>query len=112
MERVRINCYLMTSFRLSSDMNEKKASQIMKKELKEKHVAYIYHCYNHYMVPIGYEETFDNAIYAYEDAPENAEKRVWLICGDSSKTNRNLQCVKFSDIEKDLSIPLPKYFNA
>lgn len=52
---------------VTKNMNAKKARIELKKGLRSKTTAYIYHCYNHYMVPIGYEETSFDPTEAYGD---------------------------------------------
>ncbi len=120
-------------------MTKQKAKKLLKEGLKDKNVAFIYHCHNHYMTPIGFEDSPLNAEYAYADVPEDelqeeeaklinesvmdndaAEDadvvntkgvRTWILVGDSSKTNKSIHCIKFDDIAKDLSLESPNYLN-
>ena len=43
-----------------------RALESLKEGLRDPAMAFIYHCYNHYFCPIGYEEVPKNAIDAYK----------------------------------------------
>jgi hypothetical protein len=120
-------------------MTKQKAKKLLKEGLLNKNCGFIYHCHNHYMIPIGFEDSPLNAEFAYseilqaeseeeekihldeaimdndeaEDADviNNKGVRTWIMVGDSSKTNRSIHCIKFDDIAKDLSLENPKYYN-
>jgi hypothetical protein len=120
-------------------MTKQKAKQMLKEGLRNKNCGFIYHCHNHYMVPIGFEDSPLNAEFAYAPIPQeerdeeekisldeatmdndeaedadvinNRGVRTWIMVGDSSKTNRAIHCIKFDDIAKDLSAENPKYYN-
>lgn len=85
------------------------AKEEMKSGIKDKKVAFIYHCYNHYMVPIGYEESSEMQSQIYEKDIEKTN--TWFLIGDNSRLQEPVECVKFSDIEKDLKQEGPKFFN-
>ncbi len=52
------------------DLNQKQALGSIKEGLQSPNKGYIYHCYNHYMVPVGFEEL--------PDKPENTYKKDLL----------------------------------
>lgn len=74
-------------------------------------VAFIYHCYNHYCVPIGYDITSNNPQDAYRNVANMDDCTGWLFIGDSSKTNRPIFSAKLADIRTDLQQKSPYYFN-
>lgn len=48
-------------------ISSKQAVDDLKIGLNDSNKAFIYHCYNHYMCPIGYEETPQMPYEAYVD---------------------------------------------
>lgn len=49
-------CYKLHGKSVTSDVSEEDALLNLKAGLRNESKAYIYHCYNHYMCPIGFEE--------------------------------------------------------
>ncbi|KAL0479353.1 hypothetical protein AKO1_015402 [Acrasis kona] len=120
-------------------MNDEKAKKLLREGLQDQNKAFIYHCHNHYMVPIGFEDSPLNPEHAYitiddsefsnqekinlnasvmdndeaEDADvmNNKGVRTWIMVGDTSKTNKAIHCIKFEDIAKDLHSTGAEYYN-
>ncbi len=89
------------------------AKQRLQTLLKTKDSAFIYHCYNHYCCPIGYERepiSADN-IYYNNSLDENQEFLDWIIIADTSRKYQQFHCVKWEDIERDLNCKSPEYLN-
>ena len=59
-------CYKLHGNSVTHGVDSATALNNLKEGLKSESRAYIYHCYNHYMCPIGYEETptKPNQVYA------------------------------------------------
>ena len=49
--------YKMYGKSITHETDQYKALEKLKEGLKSENRAYIYHCYNHYMCPIGFEDT-------------------------------------------------------
>lgn len=49
----------------TTEIDENLALKNLLEGLKSERKAYIYHCYNHYMCPIGYEITHKNPMDSY-----------------------------------------------
>ena len=77
--------------------------------LHSENKAYIYHCYNHYCCPIGYEkEPLDHTkIYSVEDQ----DYVDWIFVADTSRKYPSIHCVKWEDINKDLNTKSPEFLN-
>lgn len=91
----------------------KLANEKLKKLLKTKDVAFIYHCYNHYCCPIGFEsEPVDRSkVYNYKSDEIDQRFVDWFLLADTSRKYSSFHCVKWSDIEFDLNTISPEYIN-
>jgi hypothetical protein len=93
-------------------LTDEKAKAGLKKGILDPSTAFIYHCHNHYMAPIGFEESSSYPANAYQtELDKSDEIRTHILIGDSSKTNLPVHCVKFEDISKDLHCKSPEFFN-
>lgn len=104
--------------------------------LKSKHHAFIYHCYNHYFCPVGFERepTSQERIYyspslsssttnytkttTESSSSEAAAAEVaadefveWILVAETSRKYPAFHCFKWEDIERDLSSRSPEYVN-
>lgn len=79
--------------------------------LQDESKAYIYHCWNHYFCPIGYELTPTKPYDAYSAVNEICELDTWIIIGEVSKCYPVFHVKKWEDISTDISCAFPKYFN-
>lgn len=79
--------------------------------------ACIYHCENHYFVPIGYDESPDSPDHAYsvESAAMDTTSEhtscgkgpslttdTWILVGEPSRKFPPVHCIRWSDIQTDL----------
>lgn len=87
------------------------AKSRLKTLLKSKDSAFIYHCHNHYMSPIGFEEEPVNHSDVFDKNSECPEYLDWIIIGDTSRKYQQLHCIKWEDINIDLSLKYPDYLN-
>ena len=75
--------------------------------------AYIYHCFNHYMCPIGYEIASNYPPDAYKrlcDIPaSNIE--TFIIIAEASKAYPIFHIRKWDDVVLDISQQNPNYYN-
>ena len=58
------------------------ALENLKDGLRSTDRTYIYHCYNHYMCPIGFEMTPNKPVDAYALNKDIAEFDTWIIIGE------------------------------
>lgn len=73
-------------------------------DLRNPNKAFIYHGYNHYFCPIGYELTPICPTDVYKPLSEISvsQRDPWIVIGDPSKTSPCFQTKKWSDIVLDL----------
>lgn len=94
----------------TNNITDLDALNIIKNGLRSENRAYIYHCQNHYMCPIGFEITPK-----YECAPlqftANDPNENWIIIGDISKMYPVFTTARWSDIATDINLTLPEFFN-
>ncbi|ORC85276.1 Basic immunoglobulin-like variable motif-containing protein [Trypanosoma theileri] len=84
----------------------------LKELLRNPNAAVIYHCHNHYMVPIGYQEIplAQTDFYAKDVPVENTETTVFI--GEVSRGRHEaMYARKWSEIVKDLMCRSPNFFN-
>ena len=68
---------------VTQDQNPKTALQTIKKGLQNPNKAYIYHCFNHYMCPVGFEESPIEKHHAFKkDIEFGKDTESWLIIAD------------------------------
>jgi hypothetical protein len=79
--------------------------------LRNEKKGYIYHCWNHYFCPIGFEQTPSKAYQAYSQMKDIAELDTWIIIGEVSKCYPVFHVKKWEDVATDISCAFPKYFN-
>jgi len=75
------------------------------KDIRNPKKAFIYHCYKHYLTPIGYEISSKNPENCYS-IPKNInteENDYQMLIGDSSKGYPCIHSIKWEDIEKDIT---------
>ena len=100
-------------FKLSGKSQTKKkpdeALNQLKVGLQGNTKTYIYHCYNHYFCPIGYElmPTEPSQAYAFDAS----EFQPWLAIGDCSRNHSSIQFIKWSDVIQDLETLNPEFFD-
>ena len=90
-------CYKIHGVGKTKDINENTALKNLLEGLKSERKAYIYHCYNHYMCPIGYEITPKSPIDAYSIEFEE-ESDTWILIADSSVVYSPMHIKKWSEI--------------
>jgi len=76
--------------------------------LQDDRKAFIYHCYNHYFCPIGFDLTPNNSSDAYRTT---SDVTPWIAIGETSRKYSPIQFRLWSDIVLDISTGNPKYFN-
>ena len=73
--------------------------------------AYIYHCYNHYMCPIGFEATPTQQHDAYKPSEEISEFRHDIIIGEISRMYPTFHVKPWEAIYTDIDCAFPRFFN-
>ncbi|XP_071488852.1 basic immunoglobulin-like variable motif-containing protein [Diadema antillarum] len=84
---------------------------LLKHGLQDPNMAFIYHCYNHYFCPIGFEDVPLKAVDAYRDPLTQDEVETWILIGDPSRRHPGIHCFKWEDISTDLNCQNPEYMN-
>ncbi|PRP87141.1 DNA repair protein [Planoprotostelium fungivorum] len=73
-------------------------------------MSFIYHCWNHYIVPVGFEFTHKG----HEEAgrlTSSDEDEMWVYLADSSGTNPPITLTKFEHIHMDILCQKPFLLN-
>lgn len=96
---------------VTQEIDSNEALSRLKQGLKDNKKSYIYHCYNHYMCPIGFESTPNKPHLAYANNSDIVEFEDWIIIGEISKCFPVFHVKKWSDITKDINCQFPEYFN-
>lgn len=71
--------------------------------------AFIYHCWNHYFCPIGFELTPASPYSAYNEISTSSD--TWIIIGEVSKCYPCFHVKRWDDIVQDISCAMPEFFN-
>jgi hypothetical protein len=93
----------------SEDVTSDKAHQLLLDGLRSESKAYIYHCWNHYFCPLGFDLTPRHPHDAYSSEVQDFE--TWIIIGEISKCYPVFHTKKWSDIITDLNTGYPEFFN-
>lgn len=94
----------------TAGINGKIAKENLETLLHSNDYAFVYHCYNHYCCPIGYEkEPLDHKKIFKTNG--NVDFLDWILVADTSKKYQSIHCVKWDDIDKDLNLKSPEYLN-
>jgi hypothetical protein len=92
-------------------IDKEQALENLMEGLNDPKRAYIYHCYNHYMCPIGYERTPIKPMDAYKKLEDIEELDTWLIIGEISKAYPMFHVKKWKDVAQDIDCAMPYFFN-
>lgn len=96
------------TFGVSNDEAEDKFKDAMRNEA----MALVYHCHNHYMVPIGYQEQPRAQIHAYAPTLTRGEYETHVVIGEVSRgVNPSIHVKKWSDVCTDLNCQSPQFFD-
>ncbi|CAG9568849.1 conserved hypothetical protein [Leishmania major strain Friedlin] len=92
--------------------NNTEALAAVKAALRDPHCALIYHCYNHYMVPIGYQDIpLAQTDFLKPDVPESNCDTTIFIGEVSRGRHEAMYARKWSQIVKDIECKSPFFFN-
>ena len=69
---------------MTGEFTAKTALPALKKGLSNPNKAFIYHCYNHYMCPVGFEESPVEKSQAYKKDTDITERESWIIFSDQA----------------------------
>ncbi|KAG5507450.1 hypothetical protein JIQ42_07747 [Leishmania sp. Namibia] len=84
----------------------------VKAALRDPHCALIYHCYNHYMVPVGYQDIpLAQTDFLKPSVPESSCETTVFIGEVSRGRHEALYARKWSQIVKDIECKSPFFFN-
>ncbi|CAD8142554.1 unnamed protein product [Paramecium pentaurelia] len=79
--------------------------------LKTDKVSFIYHAYDHYFCPIGYECTPNKQVEAFVDEIDYNDCQYWIIIAEPAKPYPMFTVRKWVDIAQDLELKYPQYMN-
>ena len=97
---------------ITSEHTPKTAWKSLKAGLHNSNKAYIYHCYNHYMCPVGYEEMpVEKHNVFKKDLELGKDTDAWLVLADQSKCQPTFTSLKWSDVMRDLTTEHPEYLD-
>ncbi|ESL07012.1 hypothetical protein TRSC58_05306 [Trypanosoma rangeli SC58] len=84
----------------------------LKRVLRDPHAAVVYHCHNHYMVPVGFQEIplAQTDFYAAH-VPESRTETTIFIGEVSRGRHEAMYARKWSEIVKDLMCCSPQFYN-
>jgi len=71
--------------------------------------AFVYHCHNHYFLPIGYELTPNSVEHVEDSCQQN--HTVWIAIGDTSRAHPPVHFKRWTDILLDLRTIAPNVFD-
>lgn len=93
--------------------NKDEALKELVEGLKSNKKAYIYHCFNHYMCPIGFELAPLVPCDAYKPLKDikESELQAFIIVGEASKAYPIFHIRKWDDIALDIDQQNPNYYN-
>ena len=84
---------------VTSEYTPKTAWDALKLGIQNPNRAYIYHCYNHYMCPVGYEEMPLEKPNVYRKGlVHGKETQSWVVLADQSKCQPTFTCLKWDDV--------------
>lgn len=91
-----------------ADYDQYKAHDLLIDGLRNEKKAYIYHCWNHYFCPLGFDITPKKPYDAYVDLSDEVLKsqsqtETWIIIGEISKCYPAFHTKKWSEIVTDLN---------
>ena len=85
---------------------------MLKDGLASDKIGYVYHCYNHYMVPLGFEVQPAAPSLAYSPSLTPLEEsHTHIIIGEVSRGHQPFHVRKWEEIVTDLTTQLPSYYN-
>ncbi|CAD8150905.1 unnamed protein product [Paramecium octaurelia] len=77
--------------------------------LKSDKISFIYHAYNHYFCPIGFECTPNKQVEAFADEIDYNDCQYWIIIAEPAKPYPMFTVRKWVDIAQDLELKYPQY---
>ena len=85
------------------------ALDILQQGLRSTNKAFVYHCYNHYFCPIGFEQTPTIGAEAYAPKPSSFE--TWIAIGETSINHPCIHFKKWTDIVLDITSLFPQFYD-
>ena len=103
--------YKKHGMKITHNTDKYQAHDLLLDGLRSTNRAYIYHCYNHYMCPIGFEQTPARPIDAYSLNKDISEFDTWIIVGEISKCYPCFHTKKWEQIVTDINCAFPEFYN-
>ena len=97
---------------VTSEYTPKTAWKALKAGLANSNRAYVYHCYNHYMCPVGFEEQpLEKHTVFKKDLEHGKDTEPWMIVADQAKPQPTFTCLKWSTVLQDLNMENPEFLD-
>ncbi|XP_022098707.1 basic immunoglobulin-like variable motif-containing protein isoform X2 [Acanthaster planci] len=87
------------------------ALRLLKDGLLDSGTTFIYHCWNHYFCPVGFEEVPKKAIDVFRGPLSEDEVDTWILVADPSRKHPGIHCFRWEDISMDLHCKSPECLN-
>ncbi|XP_038050150.1 uncharacterized protein LOC119723518 [Patiria miniata] len=87
------------------------ALRLLKAGLHDAETTFIYHCWNHYFCPVGFEEVPKKAVDAFRGPLSEDEVDTWILVADPSRKQPGIHCFRWEDISTDLNCKSPECLN-
>lgn len=109
----RSSYFYKTSGKLKTQKTEKEAKEQYIEQLLGGKTCFIYHAYDHYFCPYGYEIVPKGDYNPYDQSPpENIDEGdLWILVGEPSKCFPVFHTFNWQEIQKDLTMYYPNWFN-
>lgn len=92
-------------------LTSEKAQELFRDTLRNPQCAVVYHCHNHYMVPVGFQMIPRHQTDCYR-ARLSDEGEMTVYIGEVSRGKHPaMHTVKWKDIDTDLNTASPQFFN-
>ena len=93
-------------------ISEKTALQRLMDGLRNNKKAFMYHCWGHYLMIVGYEIIPKKEVHAYSGTQDiGDESEVWLLIADTNRDESPIISRRWADIVKDLVMKFPAYID-
>lgn len=80
-------------------------------DIKNSKKAFVYHCYNHYLTPLGYDAVPNDPAKGALDVVDLDFADLWVILGETSKQYPCMHSVKWRDMVNDITCNDVYFYN-
>ena len=80
-------------------------------DIKNKKKAFVYHCYNHYLTPLGYDIVPNDPAKGCLDVVDCEGADFWIILGETTRQQPSMQSVKWREVVNDITCNDVYFYN-